>query len=59
MAFFAESLADVLAERVGLRRRTGTRVARLAKPLVYALGAMNLGGILTAHAVRGPDGNDQ
>jgi SAM-dependent methyltransferase len=52
MAFFAESLADVLAERVGLRRRTGKKVARLAKPLVYALGAMNLGGILTAHAVR-------
>jgi hypothetical protein len=35
-----------------LGRRTGTRVARLAKPLVYALGVMNLGGILTTHAVR-------
>lgn len=59
MAFFSESLADVLAERVGLSRRTGTRVARLAKPLVYALGAMNLGGILTVHAVRESGRNDQ
>jgi SAM-dependent methyltransferase len=51
MASFAESAADVLAECVGLRRDTGKRVARLAKPLVYALGGMNLGGILTVHAV--------
>jgi SAM-dependent methyltransferase len=58
MAFFAESAADVLAERVGLRRDAGKRVARLAKPLVYALGAMNLGGILTVHAVRESGRND-
>jgi len=59
MACFAESVANVLAERVGVHRRTGMRVARLAKPLVYSLGVMNLGGILTAHAVKGPDEHDQ
>jgi len=52
MAFFAESLADVLAERFGLRRAAGKKISVLGRPLVYALGAMNLGGILTVHAVR-------
>jgi SAM-dependent methyltransferase len=52
VAFFAESLADVLAERMGLRRSMGKRVASLARPLVYLLGAINRGGILTVHAMR-------
>ena len=51
-AFFAESLANVLAERFGLRRDAGKKIAALGKPLVYALGALNRGGILTVHAVR-------
>jgi SAM-dependent methyltransferase len=53
MAFFAESLADALAERLGLRHDMGKRVARLARPLVYITGAVNQGGILTVHAVKG------
>lgn len=52
MGFFAESLANVLAERVGLRRAAGKKIAALGKPLVYALGAVNRGGVLTVHAVR-------
>jgi len=52
MGFFAESLANVLAERFGLRRAAGKKIAALGKPLVYALGAVNRGGILTVHAVR-------
>lgn len=50
--FFAESLAAVLTARFGLRPSAGRRVARLCRPLVYALGALNAGGILTVHAVR-------
>jgi SAM-dependent methyltransferase len=50
--FFGESVANVLAERLGIGRSIGKRVASLAKPLVYVLGAMNLGGILTVHAMR-------
>ncbi len=52
MAFFAESVANVLAERFGLRRTVGKKIAALGRPLVYALGAANRGGILTVHAVR-------
>lgn len=52
MAFFAESLANVLAERFGLRRTVGRKIAALGRPLVYALGAANRGGILTVHAAR-------
>ena len=52
MAFFAESLANVLTERFRLRRAVGKKIAALGKPLVYALGAANRGGILTVHAVR-------
>lgn len=51
-AFFAESMANLLAERWGVRRSIGKRLAGLAKPLVYALGAVNAGGVLTVHAVR-------
>jgi predicted SAM-dependent methyltransferase len=52
VAFFAESLANVLAERFGLRRAAGKKIAALGRPLVYVLGAVNRGGILTVHAVR-------
>jgi SAM-dependent methyltransferase len=51
--FFAESLADVLVERFGVRRSSGKKIAVLGKPLVYAMGLLNRGGIMTVHAVRG------
>jgi SAM-dependent methyltransferase len=52
VGFFAESLANVLAERFGIRRAAGKKFAALGRPLVYAMGAANRGGILTVHAVR-------
>jgi len=51
-AFFAESVADLLQRRLGVPRRAGKTLAVLARPLVYLLGAVSLGGILTVHAVR-------
>jgi len=52
MAFFAESLADLLQQWLGLPRASGKKLAVVVGPLVYLLGAVSLGGILTVHAVR-------
>jgi SAM-dependent methyltransferase len=60
MSFFAESLAEVLNAQVRLRQSIGKDLAVLARPLVYALGMLNRGVILTIHAERagGPPGAD-
>ena len=48
--FFTESVRNILAHRLGIRPRRTKVIATLARPLVYALGAMNRGAILTVHA---------
>jgi SAM-dependent methyltransferase len=48
--FFVESLSNVLARWLGIRPRGTKLISAMARPLVYAMGAMNYGGILTVHA---------
>jgi len=48
--FFTESVANVVAHRFGVRPRRTKLLSALARPVVYALGAMNRGAVLTVHA---------
>ena len=48
--FFTESVANVVAHRFGVRPRWTKLLSALARPVVYALGAVNRGAVLTVHA---------
>ena len=48
--FFTASVANVVAHLMGMRPRRTKLMSAMARPLVYAMGAMNSGGILTVHA---------
>lgn len=48
--FFTESVRNVLTHGLGVRPRRMKIVSTLVRPLVYALGAVNRGAILTVHA---------
>lgn len=48
--FFTMSIANALTQGLGIRPRRMKVISTLARPLVYVLGAMNRGAILTVHA---------
>lgn len=48
--FFTESVASVMADWFGFRPRRTKLLSAMVRPVVYALGAMNRGAILTVHA---------
>jgi len=48
--FFAESLANVLESWWGVRPHRMKFLSIIVRPLVYVLGAMNRGAVLTVHA---------
>jgi SAM-dependent methyltransferase len=52
--FFTESLANVWKHWLGASLPRTKLLSAVVRPLVYALGAMNRGGILTVHARKDP-----
>lgn len=48
--FFAESVSNASEYWLGIRMRRSKLLSAMARPLVYALGGMNRGAILTIHA---------
>jgi SAM-dependent methyltransferase len=56
--FFTESLANVWKHWLGASRQPTKLLSVLARPVVYAMGAMNQGGILTVHARKNRPGAD-
>lgn len=56
--FFTESFATAWKDWLGIPLRRRKLLSAMARPLVYALGAMNRGGVLTVHARKDPPRGD-
>jgi len=56
--FFRESLANAWKRWLGASPQPSKLLSLLARPVVYAMGAMNRGGILTIHARKDRPGAD-
>ena len=48
--FFTESVIRVMESRLGIRPRRMKFLTTIVRPLIYVLGAMNRGAVLTVHA---------
>lgn len=57
--FFTESVAKAWKDWLGVPLPRTKLLSIMARPLVYALGAMNQGGILTVHARKDPPRGDK